>query len=113
MKEKKTARLRLTYGSKTYTVVLNSVRYAQKLIINKLRIGYAHVWLVFQNGSWRFIGDMPLCRQLKDILVRRIAAFHGLSEQQVIAGRQPSFRTGILLNVVLNALEQKNNLPGR
>jgi len=111
MKEIKTARIRFSYGGKAYAVIVNSICYAERLIINKLRLGYTHIWLVFQNGNWRFIGDMPLCKQLKAILVRKLAAFHGLSAEQICADEQVSLRTGILLNAVLNILAVKKELP--
>jgi|GEM_PF-6217274 len=108
MKTTKKARLRFRFGGRFYSVLVNSISYTGTLIINKLKIGQMQLWLVLQNGVWRFIGDMPLCKQLKNILLAKITALHGLAAE---AAEQVPLRSGILLNALLSVLALKKELP--
>jgi len=110
MKIIKKTRLRFTYGGKGYIVPVNSIQYNGALIVNKLRVGHAHLWLVLQDGVWRFISDMPLCRELKTILLQKVASLHGLITPTENPEQVP-LRTGILFNAILNLLALKRELP--
>lgn len=78
MKKYATTQLQINNGDKTYTVDVNSVRYTDEVIVNKLKIGYARYWLILQNGVWSLIGDMPLCQEVKNNLVSKIKMYHRL-----------------------------------
>lgn len=113
MNHTKTNRLRFSYRGKRYDVLLTSINYTETLTINKLTIGHSRIWLILQNDVWRFVSDMPVCRELKHLLIRKISTCLGLpiaSEALKIAEQMP-VRTGFLLNAVLNVLAVKKELP--
>lgn len=105
MKKSKNVQLHLTYSSKVYAIILNSIKCTDGLIINKLQIGYAKYWLVFQNGVWRFVGDMPLCQEFKNVIISELKAFHGLtfSESDYIVNKQEPVQAGRLLDAIISA----------
>lgn len=114
MKDKKSTRLRLTHRGKNYNIAVDSTRYTDMLIVNQLRIGPARYWLILQNGTWRFIGDMPLYKEIKEGIVRKIADWHELpagSEATVVVTKQESLRSGILLNALLCVMAAKKQMP--
>jgi len=113
MKDSLNTRLRFSYRGKQYVVSVNSVTYTEKLIVNKLRIGHTRLWLILQNDVWRFVSDMPLCRELKHLLVRKVTTWLGVASATGPAciAEQLPIRKGILLNAVLNVLAVKKELP--
>ncbi|MCD8739119.1 hypothetical protein LT679_00780 [Mucilaginibacter roseus] len=106
MKTTKNVRLRFRFAGELYSVTVNSINYTGSLIVSKLRVGHTQFWLILQNGVWRFVSDMPLCRDLKSILVAKVAGLHGLSTQ---TADQLSPRNGVLLNAVLSVLAIKKD----
>jgi hypothetical protein len=113
MQETRTTRLRFTFSGKPYIVQLKSISYTETIIVSKLQVGYSTCWLLFQGGSWRFIGDMPFCSRLKKVLVQKIAAFHGVpyEEGAICLNNHTPLRTGFLLNAFLNVMADKGQLP--
>jgi hypothetical protein len=99
-----TARLQFIYAGKAYTVILNSINYTENVIVNKLEIGYAGYWLILQKGVWKFIGDMPLCQEVKDIVINKVKIYHGLSldAEIVVTDKTHPVSSIRLLKTILN-----------
>lgn len=111
-KDMTTIRLRFTYRGKRYAVLVNSIHYTGMLIVNKLRIGHARHWLILQNNVWRFVSDMPLCYELKNLLICKVATGLGLSSGEPIKiADQTPLRTGIMINAILSVLTVKMEIP--
>jgi hypothetical protein len=109
MKESNQWQMLFSFGGKLYNFNLTSNRYTDKLIVSKLQLGHVRFWVILKNEKWQFIGDMPLCQELKNIIIEKITNFHELptnSPTALIAQKDP-VRTRILLNAVLSAMALK------
>lgn len=104
MKAQYQAHLSIPFGGKTYNADLTSVRYTDKLIVSKILMGYTSYWVILQNRTWRFIGDMPLCREFKNVIIDKIEVFHALppTDKIELPSRLKPSRIRILLNAILS-----------
>ncbi len=103
MNDCKNTRLHFIFHGKRYNIRAESRNYSNEVTVSKLTVGKVRLWLILQNKTWRVISDLPMCTELKKVLIRKIAKAFGIpvSEKPETTG-QIFPQKPIMLNAVLN-----------